>query len=106
MKIVKTNLTGKQPLPVYEFSGKDKPNDIEWFEIIRRFETHFSFIRVYGFNPDVAFTYFNYFSNDYKDETHYLVLKPCGSNVLSLEMVLAILQALNDLPDFVSIVEE
>jgi len=105
MKVIKVNHTDKQPMPTYLYSGKDKPSLDEWFEIVKRFEKHFRFIRVFGFDPGVIFTYYNWYNDGIKGDIQELSLHSYGGDNLSLTMVLAILQALNDLPDFVSIVE-
>ena len=106
MKVIKVNHTDKQPVPKFLFSGKELPSSSEWAEISKRFESHFDFIRVFGFNPDIIFSYYDWHSELRKNDTQQLILHQCGSDNLSLVMVLAILQKLNDLPDFVSIVEE
>lgn len=106
MKVVKVNRTDKKAMPKYMFSGKDKPSLDEWFEICKRFERHFDFTRVFGFDSGIIFTYYDWYSAGYKGNVCEVELRSYATDSLSLVMVLAILQKLHDLPDFVSIVED
>ena len=106
MKVVKVNHTDKQPMSKYLYSDKDKPSLDEWFEIVKRFESHFDFIRIFGFDPGIIFTYYDWYSTGCKNDVCEVELRNYATDSLSLVMVMAILQKFNDLPDFVSIVEE
>ena len=106
MKTIKVNNTGKQASPEFLFSGKEKPTHEQWMQIVDLFEKHFEFIGVFSFNPEIAYKPYHWQSKPYSNG-NCLELKPGHiSDRISLTMVLAILQKLHDLPDFVSIVED